>query len=86
MKRPESNGLVEIAGGKPKNERGFACMRLIKYLTDGGMTDWEYWHGAHLQAAAGKCPYAKRCPNYARTIERIGKKPVQLTLLNNPAF
>ncbi len=69
MATPESNGLVSI-NGKPKKERGFNCMRLITFLTNDGVTDWGQWHGAHLQAASGHCPYSSECPNYKHTVEK----------------
>ena len=52
MKQPQSNGLVEIHGQKTAPERGFVCMKLILFLTEDGVRDWEQWLGAHLQAAA----------------------------------
>lgn len=32
MKRPQSNGLFEVAGGQEK-ERGFCCMKLITFAS-----------------------------------------------------
>ena len=72
--RPQENGIVELHDGKQK-ERGFVCMKLIELLTEDGATEWEQWHGAHLQAAAGQCPYTGRCPIHARSIERIWNNP-----------
>lgn len=69
MSRPIGTGLVEIAGGNQK-ERGFTCMKLIEFLTDDDVTDWERWHGAHLQASTGECPYRTQCPIHARTLEK----------------
>ncbi len=83
MKQPNGNGLVEINGSKSAPERGFNCMKLIIYLTEDGVTEWEEWHGAHLKAAAGQCPYTGRCPIHARSVEKIlnnPRKPLQLTL------
>lgn len=80
MRKPESNSLVQIAGGKPPRERGFNCMQLIKFLTDDNVKEWDEWHGAHVRAASGCCPYASKCHIYARSIEKLGKKPVQLQL------
>lgn len=77
MKQPQSNGLVEIHGQKAHPERGFNCMKLILFLTEDGVRDWEQWHGAHLQAAAGQCPYTGRCQIYARTAKN---RPIQLSL------
>lgn len=73
--KPQNNGLVSLHDDKQK-ERGFNCMKLIGFLTDDGVKEWEQWHGANLQAAAGNCPYAERCPNYTRT----PKRPKQLSL------
>lgn len=80
MNRPEGNGLFEVAGGKPKKERGFNCMKLIEFLTKDGKTDWDEWHGAHLQAAAGECPYHEECNIYARSIEKQKRIGIQLSL------
>lgn len=73
--KPQNTGLVSLHDDKQK-ERGFNCMRLIAFLTDDKITEWSRWHGAHLQAAAGDCPYADNCPIYART----PKPPRQLSL------
>lgn len=62
MKHPQSNGLVEIQVERTSPERGFNCMKLIQFLTEEEVKDWDDWHGAHLQAAAGQCPYTGRCP------------------------
>lgn len=72
--RPQGNGIVELHDGKQK-ERGFTCMKLIELLTEDGATEWERWHGAHLQAAVGQCPYADRCPIHTRSLERIRSDP-----------
>jgi hypothetical protein len=77
MKQPQSNGLVEIQVERATPERGFNCMKLIIFLTEDGVEDWDEWHGAHLQAAAGQCPYADRCPIHARNIKN---RPIQLSL------
>lgn len=57
---PQSNGLVEIQGTK-QTERGFCCMKLIKFLVRDGVKDWEDWHEAHLAAAAHNCRYNNGC-------------------------
>lgn len=75
----ESNGIIERVDAKIK-ERGFNCMKLIEYLTDSGVTDWDEWHGAHIAAATGECRYAAQCPIHARTIAVHGKRPIQLSL------
>lgn len=75
--RPQANGIVELHDSKQK-ERGFNCMKLIEFLTEDGVKDWDQWHGAHLQAAEGNCPYSQSCPIHKRTAKRIGA--VQLSL------
>lgn len=80
--RPQSTGNVELHDSKQK-ERGFGCMKLIEFLTADGVTEWEQWHGAHLQAAAGQCPYTAQCPIHARSIDRAlndPKRAIQYTL------
>lgn len=79
MRAPESNGLFEVAGKKEK-ERGFNCMQLILLLTADGVKEWDDWHRAHEQAAAGLCPYEAQCHIHARSIEKHEKRPVQLTM------
>ena len=44
MKRPQSNGLFEVAGGQEK-ERGFCCMKLITFLSANNVTDWDECQG-----------------------------------------
>lgn len=75
--RPQGNGLVELHDSKQK-ERGFFCIKLVEFLTDGAVTKWEQWHGAFLQASAGECPYSQECPIYDRTVRKRGA--VQLAL------
>ena len=77
MPQPSSNGLFEVTTSKTVKERGFNCMKLIEFLTEKGVTDWEEWHGAHLLAAQGECVYASQCHIYRRTKK---KKPIQLKL------
>ena len=48
-----------------------------------GVKDWDRWHGAHLQATSGQCPYTSECPIHARSVEKAlnnPKKPLQLSL------
>lgn len=45
-------------------------MKLISYLTNDRVTDWEQWHEAHIQAASGHCSYYSQCPNYKQTVEK----------------
>lgn len=75
--KPNGNGLVALHDDRQK-ERGFNCMRLIAYLTADGVTEWGRWHGAHMQAAAGDCPYADICHIHSRTVKRIGAKQLSL--------
>ena len=77
MGQPISNGLFEVASNKSIKERGFNCMKLIQFLTEDTVSDWDEWHGAHVEAANGNCPYASVCTIYARTAKR---KPIQLKL------
>lgn len=80
--RPQGNGIVELSDKKQK-ERGFNCMKLIEFLTEEKVKDWDEWHGAHLKAAAGQCPYTGRCPIHARSVEKVlnnPRKPLQLSL------
>lgn len=76
MAQPESNGLFEVATSKKVRERGFNCMKLIEFLTEERVNDWDEWHEAHVDAAQGECRYASICPIFART----PKKPRQLKL------
>ena len=86
MGKPISNGLVSINGKSPE-ERGFNCMKLICFLVDDGVMSHDDWHGAHLEAAGGKCRYKARCPIYARTIRKYGEEKYrQMTLFDNPNF
>lgn len=81
--RPQSNGIAELHDGGRK-ERGFGCMKLITFLTRDGVKEWARWHGAHLQAAAGQCPYTGECPIHAKSVDKIlndpRKKAIQYTL------
>ncbi len=72
--RPKGNGLIQLHDEK-QEERGFNCMKLIIYLIEDGVKDWDDWHGAHLQAAAGQCPYTSRCPIHARSVEKALNDP-----------
>lgn len=58
---PNSNGLVEIQGTAQK-EKGFCCMRLIKFLVRDAVKDWHIWHEAHLQAAQPHQQIKRDCP------------------------
>lgn len=80
--RPQETGIVELHDTKQK-ERGFGCMKLIAFLTADHITEWEQWHGAHIQAAAGQCPYTAQCPIHARSVDKAlnnPKRPLQLSL------
>lgn len=77
---PKSNGLVEIQGTAQK-EKGFCCMRLIKFLVRDAVKDWDIWHGAHLQAAQHSCPYREECSQYPKEVQQPPiqrAQPVQL--------
>lgn len=76
MATPISNGLFEVATNKTVKERGFNCMKLIQFLTENHVTEWDDWHEAHVMAALGECRYAETCPIYAKT----PNKPIQLKL------
>lgn len=80
--RPQGNGIVELHDSKQK-ERGFTCMKLITFLTRDNVREWDEWHGAHLRAAQGQCPYTGECPIHARSVEKIlnrNQNSQQLTL------
>lgn len=82
MGTPTGNGLVEIFGEKTK-ERGFFCMKLVGYIIEDEetfQTPLDYYDQQFAQARSGNCPYKDKCPIYARTIAKHGKKPVQLYL------
>lgn len=71
--RPKDNALASLHDVNLR-ERGFCCMKLIVFLTEDGVKEWDEWHGAHLDAARGQCSYRARCPIYKRSktnIERI---------------
>ncbi len=72
--RPQGNGIVELHDSK-REERGFVCMELIMLLTEDNVTEWEDWHGAHLEAQSGRCPYSDKCKIHARSIEKIRSDP-----------
>ena len=60
MGRPVGNGLVEMVDER-EDSSGWFCMDLVMLLTDAGMTDWDSWHGAFVDAEAGRCPLAMTC-------------------------
>lgn len=64
--RFKDNGLANLHDAD-RRERGFCCMKLIVFLTEDGVTDWDKWHGEHLNAARGQCRYRTRCPIYERS-------------------
>lgn len=80
---PVWNGLVEITGEK-SNDKGFFCIKLAgfiaKEMKSSGDTSFGLWHQRFEEARAGFCAYKDSCPNYVRTVEIHGKKPVQLIL------
>lgn len=71
--------LFERVDAKIK-ERGFNCMKLIELLTESGVTEWDEWHGAHIDAASGNCRFRSSCPIYTRTIAAHGVPPSQLSI------
>ncbi len=83
MGTPSGNGLVEIFGEKTK-ERGFFCMKLVGYLNEEakmGTPEYsELWEKRFDAAKSGQCAYKDKCPIYARTIAKHGKRPVQLCI------
>lgn len=83
MGTPVGNGLVEIFGEKTK-ERGFFCMKLVGYLNEEvkiGTPEYaELWDKRFDAAKSGQCAYKGKCPIYARTKEKHGRKPVQLCI------
>lgn len=64
--RPKDNGLANLHDTTRK-ERGFCCMKLIVFLTEDGVTDWDEWHRAHTDAARGECKYRAQCPIYEQS-------------------
>lgn len=73
MATPRGNGLVEINSGK-SNESGFGCMKLIEFLTQEGVTDWDEWHYRHNQASRGECHYKDKCPIHQKTASKFTLK------------
>ena len=73
---PKRHGLGGVQGG-PSQEKGFCCMRLIKFLVRDNVKDWDVWHGAHLQAAQKNCPYKGVCDK-APKVQVVRSKPIQL--------
>lgn len=73
MARPQSNGLIEINSSK-SDDSGFGCMKLIEYMTQEGITDWNEWHYRNNRAAHGECLYKDKCPIYARTANKDSQK------------
>ena len=80
MGRPQSNGLIELVDSKSK-ESGFFCMQLVGYLKEEERkTGEDLWEKRFSQAKAGNCAYKDKCPIFAKTVAKHGKKPVQLSL------
>ena len=80
MGRPQNNGLVELIDEKIDG-KGFFCMDLVGFMFDDETTKvWEVWHEKFMQAKNGKCPYRDRCKRHERTMARINKQQLQLTL------
>lgn len=83
MSTPIGTGLVEITGEK-SNDKGFFCIKLAGFITkemkSSGDTSFDFWHRRFEEARTGNCAYKGSCPNYARTVAKHGKRPVQLYL------
>lgn len=83
MSRPQSNGLVEFVD-KKSSDKGFFCIKLAAFITkemkESGDTSFDFWHQRFKEAESGACAYKDRCPNYAKTIAKHGRKPIQLSL------
>lgn len=83
MGTPKGNGLVEIVDEK-SSDKGFFCMKLVGFITEemnrSGDKSFDFWHQRFLEAQGGRCAYTHICPNYARTVAKRGKKPVQLNI------
>lgn len=80
MSKPKSNGIVEIVNEKQDMDGSWNCMDFHLFSFDEQDKSWEASHARFLQAKSGNCPYRDRCPRYARTIARMSKQPIQLTL------
>ena len=80
---PVGTGLVEITG-EQSNDSGFFCIKLCGFISDEMRrscdTSFDFWHQRFLEAQGGRCAYTHICPNYARTVAKRGKKPVQLNI------
>ena len=83
MSVPIGTGLVEITGEK-SSDKGFFCIKLAAFITkemkESGDTSFDFWHQRFKEAESGACAYKDRCPNYAKTIAKHGRKPIQLSL------
>lgn len=80
MGRPQNNGLVEFVDEKIDG-KSFFCMDLVGFMFNDETTkDWNVWHEKFTQAKNGECPYRDRCKRHERTMARINKQPLQLTL------
>ena len=76
--KPIGNGVVTMVDDK-QQERGFSCMKLIKFLwNDKKYEEWEAWSGAHIAAANGNCPFRHLCEIYKKTVKQ--HTAVQLNL------
>lgn len=81
MERPKGNGLVELIDDNADRGRGFFCMDLVMHMwNDEAVKGWNEWHDRFVRAEAGECPYRDRCKRYSRTMEKQGRRPVQLNL------
>lgn len=89
MKKPESNGLFEVAGSKQPKEQGFFCPRLMNYINmeDVPKCTPEYqslWKDRFEKAKSGCCHYRDRCPVYERTMSKQKTKDRQMNIVFDP--
>ena len=76
--KPVGNGLVTMVDDK-QQERGFSCMKLVKFLGNDKKYDkWEQWHAAHEAASNGNGPFRHLCEIYKKTVKQHAA--VQLNL------
>lgn len=79
MGRPKGNGLVELVDEKGSRDSGFFCMDLVGHLKEEGVTDWEKFHRAFIEAESGRCPYLALCERGRKTMERREREGIQMT-------
>lgn len=81
--RPKGNGLIEIVDEKSK-DKGFFCMQLVTFINEDKeaqtMDSQDLWNLRFSQARNHVCAYRGKCHIYARTIAKLEKKPMELSL------